>query len=679
MTLFRSRLWAPCAAVGLLLATMWLNASAATPPAMTAAPAAPLNEAQKARLVLERLGFGARPGDVERVQKMGVKAWIAQQLQPESIPDAALAARLKGLTVPAMSTAELYGKYPNPTAIRQQVLRAQGGGRRGRDNADAAVRVPESPAPADLPNEAERSQMRQAIAQVYRDNGYGRPQQVYQQLAADRLLRATYSERQLQEVMVDFWSNHFNIYARKNVTQWFLPAFDREAIRPHALGNFRDLLAATAHSPAMLFYLDNFESVSPEANLAQIAGGDRQKRLAAMSDEQLRTQLMQRRGLSAEQADDQIQRLRANPGGQLAQRLPNGINENYARELMELHTLGVDGGYTQQDVREVARCFTGWTIADARGYGVYAQDSDDPRLSTRLTRQRERYGVPSDAPTGGFYFNARLHDAGVKTVLGHRIDAGGQRDGEAVIDLLASQPATARFLARKLAVKFVSDEPSPALVERVAQAFLHSKGDIRTTLRALFDDPEFFTTATYRAKIKTPFELVVSSLRTLRADTNGREIQALLLDLGEPLYGYQAPTGYPDTAADWVNTGALLKRMNFATALAANRIPGTRIDLAQLGNDGDPQALLASGVQRLLGGEVSAHTQTTLAEQLARPLPEARLDAAVVEQQEMFGDPERAAGGLTRGQQVRLLASSGDPARIKVVGLILGSPDFQRQ
>jgi uncharacterized protein (DUF1800 family) len=624
------------ASAALAAVTLIAGVAAGKPAETASAPA--LSETQKAHLVLDRLGFGARPGDVEKVKAMGAMAWIDRQLQPESIDDGALAARLNGLTVPSQSTAELYRKYPNPSAIRRQMLQAEGGGkgrRAGKASATATT------ANADDPDAAaatvDKTKMRRELAMVYREQGYGRPREVYMQLAADRLLRATYSERQLQEVMVDFWTNHFNVYARKNISQWFLPAYDRETIRPHALGKFRDLLLATAQSPAMLFYLDNFESVSPTANLAR------------------------------------------NAKGNAAKRMPNGINENYARELMELHTLGVDGGYSQQDIKEVARCFTGWSIVDPRGYSEYADASGNDRLQQRLQRQRSRFGQPANAPSGTFYFNAGLHDPGVKTVLGHRIDAGGMKDGLAVIDLLARQPATAHFIANKLAVKFVSDQPSPALVARVAAAFTRSDGDIRATLHALFHDPEFFAPNNYRAKIKTPFELVASSLRALQADSNGREVQALLADLGEPLYGYQAPTGYPDVAADWVNSGALLKRMNFAVALAANRIPGTQVDLAHLGRAGDASSLLNAGLSRWLGDTVSPATRSALIARVGQPLPEARLDDASGEGDQMFGDGERAVGSLTRGQRVHLLAARGDPQRIQVAALILGSPEFQRQ
>jgi uncharacterized protein (DUF1800 family) len=580
-----------------------------------------LGEAERARLVLDRLAFGARPGEVERVRAMGVDAWIARQLRPESIDDADVERRVAGLRVPKMSTAELFASYPNPNMLLRQAGVAKGKGE-GED----------------------REQLKRELVREAREKGYRRPREVYNELATDRLLRATYSERQLQEVMVDFWSNHFNVYAKKNVSQWYLPAFDRDTIRPHALGNFRELLLATARSPAMLFYLDNYQSVSPKADLAG--------------------------------------RMRANP--RRASKLPDGINENYARELMELHTLGVDGGYSQQDIKEVARAFTGWTIADARGIGAgdggMARNNGNGRDAGRGgARLRQRFGVPAGVQSGEFYFNPLLHDGGAKTVLGRRIDSGGMGDGLAVIDLLARHPSTARFIAGKLCEKFVSDKPDPALVARVAAAFSRSNGDIRATLSALFRDPAFFAPANYRAKVKTPYELVVSSLRTLGAQSNGREVQLLLADLGQPLYGYQAPTGYSEAAADWVNSGALLKRMNFAVALAANRIPGTRVDLAPLGRAGDSRAALDAGIRDWLGGNVSAETRRGLLARLEQPLPEARLDAVEDDAMNAMGGDEIGGGGRGRTPRARLLAASGDPRQVQAAALILGSPEFQRQ
>jgi uncharacterized protein (DUF1800 family) len=393
--------------------------------------------------------------------------------------------------------------------------------------------------------------------------------------------------------MVDFWTNHFNVFAGKGADRWLLPAYDRDTIRPNAMGKFSELLLATAQSPAMLFYLDNFQSVSPDAN----RGGGPMRRLL-------------------------------NPQAQPQQQQRRGINENYARELMELHTLGVDGGYTQKDVQEVARCFTGWTIFQPRG-GAAAVNA---LMGSDAARRN----------AGTFFFNARVHDDGEKTVLGHKIPAGGgMKDGLTVLDILAHHPSTARFIATKLVRHFVSDTPPPALVDRVAAAFTKSDGDIRETLKAIFFSNEFNSPEAYRAKIKRPFELVVSAIRTLGADTNGGPgTHQWIARMGEPLYGFQTPNGYSDAAENWVNTGALLERMNFGVALAGNRIPGTRVDLAKLSAQ-DKSKLIDESLKLVVAGDISTSTRETLLKQIDE-------------------------------------ANASDTTA-KVVGLILGTPEFQRQ
>jgi uncharacterized protein (DUF1800 family) len=380
--------------------------------------------------------------------------------------------------------------------------------------------------------------------------------------------------------MVDFWTNHFNIFAGKGADRWLLPAYDRDTIRPHALGKFLPLLQATAQSPAMLFYLDNFQSVSPNMN---------------------------------------------RPGPR-AQQQRRGINENYARELMELHTLGVDGGYTQKDVQEVARCFTGWTIFQPRGAGAAL----NPRLGEAGRRK-----------AGTFFFNFRAHDDGEKTVLGHKIPAGGGiKDGLVVLEILARHPATAKFIATKLVRHFVADDPPAALIERAAAAFTKSDGDIRETLKTIFFSKEFNSPEAYRAKVKRPFELAVSAIRALGAETNGGVgTHQWIARMGEPLYGFQTPNGYSDAAESWVNTGGLLERMNFGLALANNRVPGTRVDLGRLTNGETSHAyVLDQTLKTLLAGEISSGTKEALLKQL----------------------------------------SDSDPPE-KVVGLLLGTPEFQRQ
>lgn len=542
-----------------------------------------LKEEQRIIHVLNRLGFGARPGDVERVKAMGVEKYVEQQLNPEKISDTVAENRVRELSVLNMSTAELYEKYPQPGQLLRQL---QARGMLPAEMSDDKAKNNQNP-PAGNPLDNEKN--RQAIQEYYRENGLQRPQRIIDELQASRILRAVYSERQLQEVMVDFWTNHFNIFANKGADRWLLPAWDRDTIRPNAMGKFSTLLEATAQSPAMLFYLDNFQSVSPNAN--------------------------QRRGGLLQQLRQQQQ--------QQPQRQRRGINENYARELMELHTLGVDGGYTQKDVQEVARCFTGWTIFQPRG-GAAAANA--------------MAGEPGRRNPGTFFFNARVHDDGEKVVLGHKVPAGGGiKDGLTVLDILAHHPSTAKFIATKLVRHFVSDTPPPALVARVAATFTKSDGDIRETLKAIFFSKEFNSTEAYRVKIKRPFELVISAIRTLGADTNGGPgTHQWIARMGEPLYGFQTPNGYSDAAQSWVNTGGLLERMNFGLALANNRVQGTKVSLAK--TNGEQAKVMDEYLKTILAGEISAATRETLLKQL----------------------------------------EPSDPAT-KVVGLILGTPEFQRQ
>jgi uncharacterized protein (DUF1800 family) len=578
-----------------------------------------LTEDQRILHVLNRLGFGARPGDVERVKAMGLDNYITQQLSPEKISDSVAENKLTELTTLNMSTAELYGKFPQPGQLLRQLQarcmlpenlaearenRVKGGAnaatnsKAGEMPKDEAMSGPEMKSEAPKNNQAqppanplENEKYREVIQKYYRENGLQQPQRIIAELQASRILRAVYSERQLQEVMVDFWTNHFNVFANKGADRWLLTSYDRDTIRPYAMAKFSQLLEATAKSPAMLFYLDNFQSVSPDAGGAG----------------------------------------RFRPQQQQRQR--RGINENYARELMELHTLGVDGGYTQQDVQEVARCFTGWTIFQPRG-GAAAVTAVLPRDGER----NARLGEAMQRTAGTFFFNMRAHDDGEKMVLGHKIPAGGgMKDGLMVLDILAHHPSTAKFIASKLVRHFVSDNPPPALVERVAATYKKSDGDIREMLKTIFFSKEFNSTEAYRAKIKRPFELVVSAIRTLGAETNGGPgTHQWIARMGEPLYGFQTPNGYSDSAESWVNTGGLLERMNFGLALASNRVQGTKVNLTK--TSGDQAKVMDEYLKTILAGDVSPATREALVKQMGQ----------------------------------------SDPAT-KVVGLILGTPEFQRQ
>ena len=556
-----------------------------------------LTEDQRILHVLNRLGFGARPGDVERVKAMGLDNYINQQLSPDKISDSAAESKLAELTTLNMTTAELYGKFPQPGQLLRQ-LQA-----RGMLPAESEMKpdAPKNNQTQPPGNPLDNEKNREAIQKYYRENGLQRPERIITELQASRILRAVYSERQLQEVMVDFWTNHFNVFANKGADRWLLTSYDRDTIRPYAMAKFSQLLEATAKSPAMLFYLDNFQSVSPDAGANAGRG-----RLGIFRPQQQQQQQRQRRG----------------------------INENYARELMELHTLGVDGGYTQKDVTEVARCFTGWTIFQPRG-GAAALTAVMPRDSER---RNARLGEAMQRTAGTFFFNQRAHDDGEKIVLGHKIPSGGGiKDGLMVLDILAHSPSTAKFIATKLVRHFVSDNPPPALVDRVAATYKKSDGDIREMLKTIFFSKEFNSPEAYRVKIKRPFELVVSAIRTLGADTNGGPgTHQWIARMGEPLYGFQTPNGYSDAAESWVNTGGLLERMNFGLALAGNRVQGTKVSLAK--TSGDQSKVMDEYLKTILAGDVSPATREALIKQM----------------------------------------NESDPST-KVVGLILGTPEFQRQ
>lgn len=563
-----------------------------------------LSAEQKAIHLLDRITFGARPGDIERVMKTGWEKFLDEQLHPERIADTAIEQKLKGIESIHLSNAELANYYPPPQVI-QQALKSKG------LEAPGFANGANTPTGQTEQEQKSNQAKRREIQKMLKEMGYKQPQQVALELQQAKILRAAYSERQLQEVMTDFWFNHFNVFLQKGADRVLTTTYERDAIRPHVFGKFEDLLKATAESPAMLFYLDNWMSAAPNAQMLQ-----RRERVAkAMERRQARL---------GDKISEQEKEQMLNAQGKI-KKAPRGLNENYAREIMELHTLGVDGGYTQKDVQEVARCFTGWTL------------------------KQPRNGAE-------FIFNPMIHDDGEKTVLGKKIAAGGgQKDGYAVIHLLATHPSTAKFISTKLARKFVNDTPPQALVNRMAETFKKTDGDISQVLRTMLTSPEFFAAENYRAKIKTPFEMTVSAVRAVGAETaGGPQFHRWIAQMGEGLFMAQPPTGYPDTAEHWVNTGALLERMNFALALSANRIPGTRTNLSSLVPDAatlQPSQLVDRYSKLLLKGELSPQSRATIDQSLSEQMLAKNDNSTVV-----------------------------DAAKIaKVVGLILGSPEFQRQ
>jgi uncharacterized protein (DUF1800 family) len=520
-----------------------------------------------------------------------------------------------------------------------------------------------------------RADTLQLLQQARRSN------QFVADLTSSRVARAVMSERQLQEVMVDFWENHFTVFAGKGQTRWYLTSYDRDVIRPNALGHFRDLLGAVAKSPAMLFYLDNAQSVadSGRRTLRPLRGGNREPGTGNRA----------RRGRLSVRLGQQPAAGSSVPGSRFpvpaaggAQRR-RGLNENYARELMELHTLGVDGGYTQKDVIEVARALTGWSIRPPRQLLALANDQ-------RIRRLGERMQDSEDA--GQFVFRPEVHDAEAKVVLGHKLAAGrGIEDGEDVLDILARSPATAKFIARKLAVRFVSDTPPQALVDRAAATFTRTGGDIREVVRTIVTSPEFFSRAAFRSKVKSPFEVVVSTLRALDAapDASPRTAQ-LVARLGQPIFGHQAPNGWPETSDPWMNTGAILNRINFGMAAAASRIPGASLDrwpeTARLRNASRTEQVTGV-VTSLLGGQVSPQTREILTTGVHPLVAQAAADSsafAVVADTAMSPDNSMAGAGepprrRQRGAQQGFTNIPELTGLAQVVGLALGSPEFQRR
>jgi len=582
----------------------------------------PLSQEQSIWHLLNRVTFGPRPGDAQRVQQMGSKAFLQQELHPERIDDSALEDRIAALPTLSMSSKELAENFPDKNQAQKQAqARAEERGK-GRAGSDATEMTRPSPSP---PATA-------AMAGGSAQEAEG-PRRITMELAREQLWRAVYSNRQLEEVMVQFWMNHFNIFAGKGADRWLITSFERDAIRPNVLGKFERMLVATAKSPAMLFYLDNWLSVAPYTT----------------------TEGNVYRSLNAPEAPGGMRPVVWNPdrfSQGFAQRPapPNlkaqnrrGLNENYARELMELHTLGVDGGYTQGDVREVARCFTGWTI------------------------NRPNQG-------GGFAFNPRLHDFGQKIVLGHKIKAGhGMDDGLQVLHLLARHPATAHFVSLKLCRRFVADDPPPSLVSHASKTFLKSKGDIRAVLWNILTSPEFNSTAAYRAKVKSPFELVASALRALHGETDaGPPLLAAMVRMGQPLFYYQAPTGFPDRGSAWINSGTLLQRINFATLLAGNRIRGTRVDFEALAPEGAPDGIAKRLADCLMGGEPSKETEEAVLKVVDRSSPSTGEPRAMTRAPDAFVTP----GGTPELHDVAGASADSVP---RIAAVLVASPDFQRR
>ena len=574
-------------------------------------PITDLTEDEAILHAMNRLAYGPRPGDVEQIRQTGLEKWIEQQLHPETINDADLNLRLERYPTLAMSSKHLLEEFPRPDQnAKQQGLTKEQAKQQYEDQLKAKQQTAESQIIVTGNDNLDKAQQQLAKLQG--------PNRIIAELSMAKVDRAVYSNRQLQAVMEDFWFNHFNVFANKGDDKWFLTAYERDTIRPHAMGKFSDLLLGTAKSPAMLFFLDNHLSADPAA-------------VARMEAEKN----FRRARYQGAFAGGSMPTPGTFPGpatsgpppasnAAAAKKSDRGLNENYGREVMELHTVGVDAGYTQQDVIQMAECLTGWTIHEPR---------KDPQ----------------------FFFDEKIHAQGKKVVMGRTFNYGGEKDGEEALKMLASQPATARFISTELARHFVSDNPPSSLIDRMAKSFTSSGGDIRVVLKTMIYSPEFWSREAYRSKVKTPFELVASTSRALNAEsTISLPISQWVGRMGEPLYLCQPPTGYSDKAETWVNTGALLNRLNFALAFAGDKMGGATVDLnPMLGEEAskDPSAALARSIQIFLDGQITPSTQATLEARLKDPqILQARLDDPVKQVNE----------GL-------------------IVGLVLGTPEFQRR
>ena len=567
-------------------------------------PITELTEDQAVMHALNRLGYGPRPGDVERIRAMGLDKWVEQQLHPESIDDSALDERLEQYSTLKMSSKKLLDDFPQPNQAvkREGVTKDEYKEQMEQKRQDALAQM--------LPTGNDNFD--KANQQLAKIQG---PNRIVAELSMAKLDRAVYSNRQLEAVMEDFWFNHFNVFANKGEDKWFVTSYVRDTIRPRTMGKFQDLLVATAQSPAMLFFLDNWMSADPVAY---------QRMKAEMEARRRRYQ-----GIFAGGAPPQPGTFPGPSPVPVANTAPKkkddrGLNENYGREVMELHTVGVDAGYTQEDVIAMAETLTGWTVHEPR---------KDPE----------------------FFFDERIHAQGKKVVMGRTFNYGGIKDGEESLKFLANHPSTARFISTEMARHFVSDDPPQSLIERMTKNFESTNGDIRSLLKTMIYSPEFWSKDAYRAKVKTPYELVASTARALNADV---PVMLPLTNwvgrMGEPLFLCQPPTGYSDKAETWVNTGALLNRLNFALSFAGDKMAGASVNLHDLlGQPAstDPNIALARSIDIFLGGQIADSTRQTL---------EARLSDPQVLQAKLDDQVKQVNEGL-------------------VAGLVLGAPEFQRR
>ena len=624
-----------------------------------------LTEREAAAHLLSRFTYGARPGQVDEVVKMGLENWFALQLSANQQDDS-VKQLLSGYDALEMSNEEIVTTFPDGPRVLKMAIEE------GLITREQAANL----------KETDKQKYKSQIAAYMAQKGFKPRAELFRQLINQKIIRASYSNNQLQEMLTAFWFNHFNISITKNESARFIMAYERDVIRPNALGKFEDLLLATARSPAMLTYLDNAKSMV-EKSQASARQLQQQQRMMSVLE-------MQQEADTAMQRADLVEKVKKAKKEQ-------GLNENYAREIMELHTMGVDGGYTQADVTAAARILTGWTVYPMERYGKQALAKITQRVGAD---QLARSGYVHD---GDFLFAANRHDYQPKHFLGQEFTGeNGCQEGLRLIHMLAGHPSTAKFISSKLASRFVSDEPLATLVNKMAETFAKTQGDIKSVLITMTTAPEFWSKAALREKIKSPFELVISSVRAVNASVKmPYQLYRWSTKMGEELYHYQAPTGFPDKGRYWINTGSLLYRMNFGLAFAGGQIPGTTFNLSAINNNHEPESTAAA--IKTYGAILMP--ERNMNETIKRLLPvindpeiQKKIAAAadknkvtVTEDYEKESGDEMTVQGnntntLQNGKKTGGNALAGMPqaafarsALSQVIGILVGSPEFQRR
>ena len=619
-----------------------------------------LTEKQAAAHLVSRFTFGAKPGEIDEVVNLGLEKWFEQQLKG-GLADDSLNLRLSAYDAINLTNNQVANTFLRPAQILKMAIAE------GRINKDSI--------------KTDKKEYKDFLASYMKEKGFKPEQELFRQFINQKVLRATYSNNQLHEVLTDFWFNHFNVSITKNDCAQFIPAYERDVIRPNVTAKFNDILLATAKSPAMLLYLDNFTSAGVNTGFQQ--------------DGQMRNRLANSQ-MTADSNKNQL--LKKLQNAKKAQ----GLNENYAREVMELHTLGVDGGYTQNDVTQAAKVLTGWTLYPMgdNGYGNAIKKVIERVGENNL----EKKGFVHD---GDFMFAMNRHDNGPKTVLNKNFSSdGGYEEGVTLLSMLAHHPSTAKFICKKLAVRFVSDNPPASLIDKMSKTFLSKDGDIKEVLITMVSAPEFWDKSVIRAKTKSPFELAISAVRSVNADIQQPYQLFTWSDkMGEKIYFYQAPTGFPDNGQYWINTGALLNRMNFGLAVASQRIPGTKVDLLALNNHHEPESANAALItysslimpERDLSQTIKRLTPMLNDPSLIKKIDDAATTTAPVNPNQAANnmmtdnmssnneaeanDKKQGKGlkGLKKGNTVIQYAVGNNNMLSQVVGIIIGSPEFQRK